>query len=126
MAAADFYGYDIEQFRTLKIWDINVAGPERVREELANAAAQNRSYFVFRHMRSNGELRDVEVHSGPIEIGGRTGLYSIIHHNTGRKRAQEALLPSGEKERHNFNYAPGRVYQATPAAPLITPNTTLA
>ncbi len=98
MAAADFYGYDIEQFRSMRIWDINVAGPERVREEMANAAVQDRTYFVFRHMRSNGELRDVEVHSGPLEIGGRTVLYSIIHDITER-RAAEAKLASVNAQR---------------------------
>ncbi len=91
MAAADFYGYEIEQFRSMRIWDINVAGPERVREEMANAAVQDRTYFVFRHMRSNGELRDVEVHSGPLEIGGRTVLYSIVHDITERKAAEAKL-----------------------------------
>jgi diguanylate cyclase (GGDEF)-like protein/PAS domain S-box-containing protein len=126
MAAADFYGYDIEQFRSMRIWDINVAGPERVREEMANAAVQNRSYFVFRHMRSSGELRDVEVHSGPLEIGGRTVLYSIIHDITERKRAEQALLQSEEKYRNIFNYAPVGIYQSTPDGRLITANTTLA
>jgi diguanylate cyclase (GGDEF)-like protein/PAS domain S-box-containing protein len=126
MAAADFYGYDIDQFRAMRIWDINVAGPERVREEMASAAVQNRSYFVFRHMRSSGELRDVEVHSGPLEIGGRTVLYSIIHDITERKRAEQALLQSEEKYRNIFNYAPVGIYQSTPEGRLITANATLA
>ncbi|HKO02402.1 MAG TPA: PAS domain S-box protein, partial [Thermoanaerobaculia bacterium] len=126
VAAADFYGYDVEQLRSMRMWDINVMGAEAVRQEMSNAADQRRSYFVFRHMRANGELRDVEVHSGPIDVGGRTLLYSIIHDITERKRAERALLQSEEKYRTIFNFASVGIYQSTPDGHLITANTTLA
>jgi diguanylate cyclase (GGDEF)-like protein/PAS domain S-box-containing protein len=126
MAAADFYGYSVDELRALRIWDINVWGEERVREEMANAKSQERSYFVFRHMRSNGEIRDVEVHSGPINVGERQLLYSIIHDVTERKRAEQALLQSEEKYRNIFNYASVGIYQSTRDGRLITSNTTLA
>jgi diguanylate cyclase (GGDEF)-like protein/PAS domain S-box-containing protein len=126
MAAADFYGYDIDQLRSMRIWDINVAGPDKVRDEMTNAAQQNRAYFVFRHMRANGEVRDVEVHSGPIDAGSRTLLYSIVHDITERKRAEQALLQSEEKYRNIFNYASVGIYQSTLDGRLITANTTLA
>ncbi len=126
MAAADFYGYSVAELRTMRIWDINVLGEEKVREEMANAARQERSYFVFRHMRANGEIRDVEVHSGPIDAGGRTALYSIIHDVTERRRAEQALQQSEEKYRNIFNYASVGIYQSTPDGRFITANTTLA
>jgi diguanylate cyclase (GGDEF)-like protein/PAS domain S-box-containing protein len=126
VAAADFYGYSIEELRALRIWDINVWGEERVREEMSNARSQERSYFVFRHMRSNGEIRDVEVHSGPINVGERQLLYSIIHDVTERRRAEQALLQSEEKYRNIFNYASVGIYQSTRDGRLITSNTTLA
>jgi diguanylate cyclase (GGDEF)-like protein/PAS domain S-box-containing protein len=126
MAAADFYGYDIDQLRSMRMWDINVLGAEGVRQEMTNAAQQQRSYFVFRHMRATGELRDVEVHSGPIDVGGRQLLYSIIHDITERRRAEQALLQSEEKYRNIFNYASVGIYQSTPDGRLITANTTLA
>ena len=126
MAAADFYGYSIAELRNMRIWDINVLGEEKVREEMANAARQERSYFVFRHMRANGEIRDVEVHSGPIDAGGRTVLYSIIHDVTERRRAEQALQQSEEKYRNIFNYASVGIYQSTLDGRFITANTTLA
>ncbi len=91
MAAVDFYGYEREQLLSMKIWQINVLGPERVREEMARTKSQERSYHVFRHMLASGELRDVEVHSGPVDIGGRTVLYSIIHDITERKLAEQQV-----------------------------------
>jgi diguanylate cyclase (GGDEF)-like protein/PAS domain S-box-containing protein len=125
MAACDFYGYTLDELRSLKIWNINVLGRERVREELAVAAAQEKSYFTFRHMRANGEIRDVEVHSGPIEVGGRTLLYSIIHDITERHRAEQALQRSEEKYRGIFDFAPVGIYQSTREGRIITANPTL-
>ncbi len=126
MAAADFYGYSVNELRNMRIWDINVLGEEKVREEMANAERQERSYFVFRHMRANGEIRDVEVHSGPIDAGGRTALYSIIHDVTERRRAEQALQQSEERYRNIFNYASVGIYQSTTDGRFITANTTLA
>jgi diguanylate cyclase (GGDEF)-like protein/PAS domain S-box-containing protein len=126
MAACDFYGYTIEELRALRIWDINVMGPERVREEMSVAAAQERSYFIFRHMRANGEIRDVEVHSGPIEVAGKTLLYSIVHDITERKRAESALQQSEEKYRNIFDFAPVGIYQSTRDGQFITANLTMA
>jgi diguanylate cyclase (GGDEF)-like protein/PAS domain S-box-containing protein len=126
MAAADFYGYSIAELQNMRIWDINVLGEDKVREEMANAARQERSYFVFRHMRANGEIRDVEVHSGPVDAGGKSVLYSIIHDVTERRRAEQALQQSEEKYRNIFNYASVGIYQSTLDGRFITANTTLA
>ena len=126
MAACDFYGYTIEELRAMRIWNINVMGEEAVRQEMSIAAAQERNYFVFRHMRSNGEIRDVEVHSGPIDVRGRKLLYSIIHDVTERKRAEHALQQSEEKYRSIFDYAPVGIMQSTRDGQLITANETMA
>ncbi len=126
MAACDFYGYTVEELRRMKIWNINVLGEERVKEEMRNAAQQDRGYFVFQHMRANGEIRDVEVHSGPIEVEGRRLLYSIVHDVTERKRTERALQQSEEKYRSIFDHASVGILQSTRDGHLITANSTLA
>jgi len=126
MAACDYYGYTRDEFRAMRIWDINVRGEEGVRSEMTRAAAQERTYFQFRHMRASGEIRDVEVHSGPIELGGRRLLYSIVHDITERKRAEQALQQSEEKYRVIFDYAPVGIYQSTRDGRFVTANLTLA
>ena len=125
-AAVDFYGYSREELLALRVWDINVSGEEQVRREMARAKEQRRTYFQFQHKRAGGDLRDVEVHTGPIEIGGRRLLYSIIHDITERKRAEEALQQSEEKYRVIFDYAPVGIYQSTRDGQLVTANPTLA
>ncbi len=126
VAAAEFYGWDIETLRTMSVWQINTLGEEATRAEMANAAVQRRTYFVFRHRLANGEVRDVEVHSGPIVAAGRTLLYSIVHDATERKRAEEALLLSEQKYRNIVDYASVGIYRSTPDGTILMANPSLA
>ncbi|HEX8410600.1 MAG TPA: EAL domain-containing protein, partial [Thermoanaerobaculia bacterium] len=126
-AACDYYGYTRDEIRAMRIWDINVRGEDQIRPELARARAQEASHFHFRHMLASGEIRDVEVHSGPIDAGGeRKLLYSIIHDVTERRRAEQALQRSEEKYRIIFDYAPVGIYQSTRDGIIVTANLTLA
>jgi diguanylate cyclase (GGDEF)-like protein/PAS domain S-box-containing protein len=121
-AAAEFYGWTVDELRTMRIWDINPLGEATVRKEMISAAQQRRSYFVFQHARKDGTLLDVEVHSGPVVIGGRTLLYSIIHDITERRETERALAESEEKFRTMFNSASVGIYQSTLDGRFITAN----
>jgi len=125
-AACDFYGYTREELKRLLVWDINLMGENAVRDEMAKAQEQQRSYFIFRHVLADGEVRDVEVHSGPVNVGDRVLLYSIIHDITERKRAERALVESEERYRNVFDYASVGIYQTTPDGNFIAVNETLA
>ena len=126
VAASEFYGYSLEQLRSMAIWEINTLGEEGTRREMIEAASQNRTYFRFRHRLASGEIRDVEVHSGPIDVDGRPTLYSIVHDVTERKRAEEALRVSEERYRNIFDYASIGIYQSTRDGRIVTANQTLA
>ena len=91
LAATDYYGYDHGLITAMRISDINTLGPDEVRKEMEHSVLGRKRTFDFRHRLSNGEVRDVEVISGPIEIGGRPLLYSIVHDTTERKRAEMEL-----------------------------------
>jgi len=91
-AAAKFYGYSINELEKMNINKINTLQPEQLGAEMALALSERRKYFNFRHRLASGEVRDVEVYSGPLEFGGSTRLYSIVHDVTDRKLAQAALL----------------------------------
>lgn len=100
--ACAFYGYRREELLGLRITDINVLPPEEVRAEMARALSEGRSYFNFRHRLANGDIRDVEVHSGPISVGGRRLLYSLVHDETERRRTEEQLRESEARYRTIF------------------------
>jgi diguanylate cyclase (GGDEF)-like protein/PAS domain S-box-containing protein len=126
-AACDYYGYTRDEIRAMRIWDINVRGEDAVRRDLTRAASQETSLFHFRHMLASGEIRDVEVHSGPVDSGdGGQLLYSIVHDITERRRAEHALQQSEEKYRVIFDYAPVGIYQSTRDGTIVTANVALA
>lgn len=111
-AACAFYGYSHPEITRLKITDINQLAPEQAFAEMERARQKQYHQFFFRHHLANGDVRQVEVYSGPIEFHGKTLLYSIVHDITERKRFEAALRLSEE----NFV----RAFNSSPAALAIT------
>lgn len=99
-AAAEFYGYPLSVLCTMNINEINQLTPDEVYAERMRALREERNYFNFQHRLSNGEIRAVEVHSAPVEVEGKTLLFSIVHDITDRKLAEE-------KFRRHINYLIG-------------------
>ena len=87
-AAVSFYGWNYETLTRKKVFDINTLTKEQVFDEMEKAKMEQRKQFYFRHCLANGEIRDVEVYSGPIKVYGRELLYSIVHDITSRKKAE--------------------------------------
>ena len=90
-AAENFYGYPREKLLSMGIGDINTLPLDQIQAEADRAATGNR-LFNFKHRTASGEIRDVEVYSGPVELDGKMALYSIVHDITDRKRSEESLL----------------------------------
>jgi PAS domain S-box-containing protein len=93
-AACSFYGYNREQFSSLKIFDINNLPKRDIMRIMKQALNKETSLFQFRHRLANGEIRDVEEYSGPIEIKERRLLYTIVHDVSERREMEENLLKS--------------------------------
>ncbi|KGE71574.1 PAS domain S-box protein [Spirochaeta lutea] len=93
-AAARFYGWSEDELRTMNIDQINTLSRDEIETEMARAAADKNNYFVFEHRRKTGGACPVEVYSGPIRIGGRKLLYSLVHDISKRREVEEALETS--------------------------------
>ena len=92
-AAVRFYGWPIEEFKGKLVTEINTLSPEEIRKDLNAAAIGDRNQFFSKHRLADDSVRDVEVHSGPIKIGGQSLHFSMIIDITERIREQK------EKER---------------------------
>ncbi|NJP06584.1 MAG: PAS domain S-box protein [Chloroflexaceae bacterium] len=105
-AACAFYGYSLTLLRSMSILDINMLPAEQVQREMHLAAAEQRGSFRFRHRIASGDIRDVEVFSGPIDLWDHTLLFSIVHDVTAQQGAEMAL----RKAHHDLE---GHVRQRT-------------
>ncbi|MBN1968660.1 MAG: PAS domain S-box protein [Candidatus Delongbacteria bacterium] len=85
-AAKNFYGY--EKLSGKLISEINTLTPQEVSEEMKKAKNEHRNYFDFRHKLANGDIRDVEVFSYPMDFNGKKLLFSIVIDITDKKLAE--------------------------------------
>lgn len=90
-SAERFYGYSHQELVGMPLGRINQMAEERIHGTIGVALLQAHNHFTFTHRLASGELRTVDVHSSPVESGGRTLLFSIIHDITARREAEEAL-----------------------------------
>lgn len=100
-SACNFYGYSVDELLSMNITQINILPEEQLRVEMQNAKQGNRNHFHFKHKLKNGEIKDVEVHSGKIELDGVVYLYSIIHDITEQKEKDAELKKAKEKAEEN-------------------------
>ncbi len=79
-AAVAFYGYGYEQLRGMFIYDLNNAlGKEEALPELAKASRSEKNHYRFGHRLANGEIRDVDVYTSPIQYQAKTLVMASIH-----------------------------------------------
>ena len=90
-AACAYYACTHAELISRNITDINLLPRDQVFKEMQRAMSLQCRQFFFRHRLAGGDVRHVEVFSGPIRLQGRDLLYSIIHDITARRRAEEAL-----------------------------------
>lgn len=108
-AAERYYGWSRDALCGMLISDINVLSKAEVQAEMDLARAEKRNHFIFRHRRADGEIRDVEVYSGPIRLGDRALLYSIIHDITDRRRVERDLLAWQDLLQAIIKHAPSSI-----------------
>ncbi|TKG90375.1 PAS domain-containing sensor histidine kinase [Puteibacter caeruleilacunae] len=96
-AAIDFYGYSHQELTSMKISDINMLGSNGVQQKMYLTVEKNGQQFIFDHKLANGQIRNVEVHTGPVDIGNSQLIYSIIHDITPRIKAERELVVAKEK-----------------------------
>lgn len=93
IAAANFYGYNVEQLKKLNIQQINALDADDVKLERELAEQEDRNYFVFPHRLASGDIRTVEVYSWPLKTDeGEKLLFSVVLDISGKKMAEASVL----------------------------------
>ncbi len=81
-AACSFYGYRYDEFIRMVLSDLDAPVNPEMDFTLKT------TNLVMRHQRANGEIRDVAMFSGPIDVEGSKHVCMVIHDVTKRKIAE--------------------------------------
>jgi PAS domain S-box-containing protein len=80
-AACSFYGYRHDVLTQMVLSDLDA-------QVTANDFALKTTNLVLRHQLASGEVRDVTMYSGPVDVNGRKHICMIIYDVTKRKIAE--------------------------------------
>ncbi|QWR76020.1 PAS domain S-box protein [Candidatus Magnetomonas plexicatena] len=89
--ACSFYGYTKEEFSKKKLVEINTLSEQQLISIALEVKSKKQANLVTCHRTCSGEIRDVEVHTGPIKIKGETFICSMIYDITERKRMEDEI-----------------------------------
>ncbi len=95
-AASNFYQYPREKMQGMPLSRLNRLPESTLRKKISLAESCKQQQFHFQHHLADGQLRDVEVHTSPIQVEGRSLLCSIIHDISQRKLAEQQLEARNE------------------------------
>ncbi len=112
-AALEFYGYSLKEITNLKISNLNSLSEKEIKTKMAKARKEKLNKFHFKHKLANGQIRDVEVFSGEVELHHKKYLYSVIHDITAQKKAEVELIKKEEKWRTYIESAPHGIMVST-------------
>lgn len=93
-AAANFYGYSIEQLESMNVHEINILPYEETEARRKATIASGKNNFVLQQRLANGEIRTVEVYSCTHNHGDKTLIFATIYDITDKARldAQNKLI----------------------------------
>ena len=89
IAAREFYGYTKDELMDMTIMNINTLPEKKVSEKMQQAKQRKQKHFNFSHKLASGELKEVEVFSGPITVDKEEVLYSIVHDVSERRKHEK-------------------------------------
>ena len=110
-AACSFYGYTHAELTGMTVMDLNQATTVEMQARVNTVLGGDSNLKGILHRLANGELRDVEIFSGPLNYNGRPALLSVLHDVTARTRDQERIAEALELNQ--------TILEASPAGIII-------
>jgi two-component system cell cycle sensor histidine kinase/response regulator CckA len=127
---AEIFGYTEEEILALDSWTAVVAEVDRdmvidhVRRRLSGETPQ--ANYVFRGLRKDRSVIDVEIRSDRIELHGRPAVLGMLIDITERRRAEQSLQYAEMKYRNIVENSLEGISQMTPTGRYLTANSALA
>jgi len=88
-SAYNFYGYP--QLVGKKISEINTLPPDELSKVINRVRDQKQNKYQFEHRLADGQIRTMQINSYPVEIDGKTYLFSVNYDITDKIEAEKAL-----------------------------------
>ncbi len=108
--AEAFYGWPLEELRQKSIFQINTLPESVMKKRLAASLKEEEQFFETRHRLASGQVKEVEVHAGPVTIDGKAMIFSIVHDITDIKRSKEELQKERMLLRTVIDNLPATIY----------------
>ncbi|MBB6216881.1 PAS domain S-box-containing protein [Anaerosolibacter carboniphilus] len=109
-AACFFYGYDRQTFLTMNVKDISTSSEKKIFSTIEDVRFHHGKHYYLKDRIANGEIKDIEIYSGPIRVKNKELLYSIIHDITEKNRTMTALEASEKKFKELFHNANDMIF----------------
>jgi PAS domain S-box-containing protein len=104
---AQIFGYTVDELLNLQSWNTLVAAEDlelvvdQVRRRVSGETPH--AHYVFRGVRKDGTVIDVEIRSNRIEFQGRPAVLGMLLDVSERRRTEESLRASEERFRNAFD-----------------------
>jgi PAS domain S-box-containing protein len=121
-AATRFYGYDRSALRAMKVSQLNQLSPGEIRKRISEALGRRSGVFSSQHRLADGTLRTVDVNSSPVEVEGRSLLFSVVQDATERERAKEELVRERQRYQTMMAIAQDGIHVLDEAGTLVEAN----
>jgi two-component system cell cycle sensor histidine kinase/response regulator CckA len=126
-AAVEHYGYSRDEFLRMRITDIRPQEDvPRLLKDAAKARGGLRHAGVWRHLRKNGEVIDVEIASDHLTFAGQEAVLVVARDITQQKKAEEALRQAEQKYRSMVEDAIVGIFQSSPEGRYLSVNPAMA
>lgn len=90
-AAAEFYGYRIDEFKNMPVANVSVLPSDIIEQELTLALSGKKKFFISRHRTAGGQIKDVNYNSAVVAFGEKRYLLSFVTDITRRKTLEKVI-----------------------------------
>lgn len=91
LSAQRFYGYELHEFLTMTVFDLNLAERNFVGKQMEKVREGVLNRFFFQHRLKDGDIRFVEINTTYMVLAERELMFTVVQDHTSREQAEQAL-----------------------------------